>query len=466
MSAAVQPERPRRLVALVDCRAFYVSCERVFQPRLARVPVVVLSNNDGCVIARSAEAKAAGVRMGAPYFQEKARLAEIGCRVFSSNYTLYADMSRRVMATLETFTPDVEVYSIDEAFLSIPTPPGTPAHARAAVEAWGRTVAARVQQWTGIPVRVAVATTKTLAKAASKRADARERMGDGAVHCLWGDPDAAAFLDALPVTDVWGVAARSAARLPETAQTAGRFAALPDQIIRQRVGVVGLRTAYELRGVSCLPLDRCPAPRRSLVRSRSFGVPITDAAAIHEAVATHAARASEKLRAEGLAAGAVGAFVSTKGYGPGPHRSASHVVALGYATNRSAEILHAARAALARAHVAADRAGRPFRYRKAGVTLWDLAPAAPEQGHLFRPPAPEQDRLHEALDALNRRFGRRTVFFAAMGTTPRSASPAGLAAAPDPAWAMRRALCSPRYTTHWNELVAVGGRMRPVASGQ
>jgi DNA polymerase V len=443
---------PRRLVALVDCRAFYCSCERVFDPALAGVPVVVLSNNDGCVISRSAEAKRAGVRMGAPYFQEKGRLAAIGCRVFSSNYTLYADMSRRVMATLETATPDVEVYSIDEAFLTVPTPPGSPAEARAAVEAWGLALRDRVMQWTGVPVRVAIATTKTLAKAASVRADEPDRDG---VHCLWGDPDAEAFLARMPVTAVWGLARRSAARLPAGAQTAGAFAALPDREVRQRLGVVGLRTAYELRGVSCLPLDRAPTPRHSLVRSRSFGRPVTDVALLREAVATHAARAAEKLRAEGLAARAVGAFVSTKGIGDGPHRTGSAAVALGYAANRTPEIIRAALLALARAHEAADRAGRPFRYRKAGVTLWDIGPAAPEQAHLFRPPAPEQDALHASLDALNRRFGSRTVFFASMGTTPRTPSPTGTSAAAEPAWAMRRALHSPRYTTRWDEIARV-----------
>ena len=430
-------EAPRRLLALVDCRSFYASCERVFDPSLAGVPVVVLSNNDGCVIARSAEAKAAGVAMGAPYFKEKARLAQMGARVFSSNYTLYADMSRRVMATLETATPDVEVYSIDEAFLSIPTPPGSPAEARAAAEAWATVLKARVEKWTGIPVRIALAPTKTLAKLASLRADAR-----AGVHCLWGDPDAEAFLAAVPITRVWGVAARSAARLPPHAQTAGGFAALEDRLVRRCVGVVGLRTAWELRGVSCLPLERAPAPRRSLVRSRSFRQPITRLEDIREAVATHAARAAEKLRAEGLAAAAVGAFVSTKGIGEGPHRTGSGAVALGFATNRSPEIIRAALACLDRAHEQADRQGRPFRYRKAGVTLWDVGPAAPEQAHLFRPPAPEQDALHQSLDALNRRYGSRTVFFAAMGT--RTEAP--------PAWAMQRAHHSPRYTTRWDEL--------------
>ncbi len=441
---------PRRLVALVDCCAFYASCERVFDPSLAGVPVVVLSNNDGCVVARSAEAKARGIRMGAPYFKERARLAAIGARVFSSNYTLYADMSRRVMATLETATPDVEVYSIDEAFLSIPVPPGSPAEARAAVEAWAHVLRARVLQWTGIPVRITVAATKTLAKAASAQADVR-----GGVHCLWADPEADAVLARLPLTGVWGVAARSAAKLPADVQTAGRFAALGDGLIRQRLGVVGLRTAWELRGVSCLPLERAPAPRRSLVRSRSFRQPLTDLAAIREAVATHAARAAEKLRAEGLAAHAVGAFVSTKGIGEGPHRTGSAAVALGFATNRTPDLLHAALAALDRAYAAADRAGRPFRYRKAGVTLWDLVPATPEQAHLFRPAAPEQDDLHRALDALNRRFGARTIFFAAMGTAPRTPSALGRAAAPEPAWAMQRAHHSPRYTTHWAELASV-----------
>ena len=448
MSAPGPASAPRRLVALVDCRAFYASCERVFDPGLAGVPVVVLSNNDGCVVARSAEAKAAGVAMGAPFFKERARLAAMGARVFSSNYTLYADMSRRVMATLETATPDVEVYSIDEAFLSIPTPPGSPAEARAAVEAWALALKARVLRWTGIPVRIAVATTKTLAKAASIRADEPDRAG---VHCLWADPDAAAFLARVPVTAVWGVASRSAAKLPPEAQTAAGLAALDDGLIRQCLGVVGLRTAWELRGVSCLPFERAPAPRHSLVRSRSFGQPVTRLADLQEAVATHAARAAEKLRSEGLAARAVGAFVSTKGFGDGPHRTGSSAVALGFATNRTPEILRAALFSLGRAHEAADRAGRPFRYRKAGVTLWDLVPAAPEQTHLFRPPAPEQDALHTALDALNRRYGRRTVFFAAMGTAPRTAS-ARSAAAPEPAWAMQRAYASPRYTTRWADL--------------
>ncbi len=438
---------PRRLVALVDCQAFYASCERVFQPALAGVPVVVLSNNDGCAVARSAEAKAAGVRMGAPFFQERARLAAMGARVFSSNYTLYADMSRRVMATLETATPDVEVYSIDEAFLSVPVPPGPPAEARAEAEAWAHALRARVLQWTGIPVRITLATTKTLAKAASARADAR-----GGVHCLWADPDADALLAALPVTDVWGVAARSAAKLPASAQTAAGLAALDDRLVRQRLGVVGLRTAYELRGVSCLPLERAPAPRHSLVRSRSFGTPLTDVAEIRHAVATHAARAAEKLRAEGLAARAVGAFVSTKGHGAGPHRTGASAVALGFATDRSAEIIRAALLGLARAHEATDAEGRPFRYKKAGVTLWDIGPAEPAQGHLFRPPAPEQAALHDALDALNRRYGRRTVFFAAMGTAPRATPGRPARPAPEPTWAMQRARLSPRYTTRWPDL--------------
>ena len=337
------PERPRRLVGLVDCSAFYCSCERAFDPGLVGVPVAVLSNNDGCVIARTAEVKALGVKMGEPFFKCRRRLAEAGVVVKSSNYELYADVSRRVMTCLESFTPDVETYSIDEAFVTVPVPRGTDGEARERIERLASEIRRRVLQWTGVPVRVSFAETKTLAKAASEWARGRLAEGGEPVVCFWGHPEREAFLDALPVEDVWGIARKWGQRLRDLGgPTAARFAALPDRLVRRHLNVVALRTAYELRGVPCITTDGPVGGRRTLVRSRSFGRPVMEVRELKEAVATHAARAAEKLRREGLACRAVGAFVTTRHFGDGPHRSGSQAVSLGQATNRTSDLVRAA----------------------------------------------------------------------------------------------------------------------------
>ena len=457
------PPRPRRLVALVDCSAFYCSCERVFDPSLVGVPVAVLSNNDGCVIARSQEVRALGVPMGAPFFKHRRQLEDAGVRVFSSNYTLYGDMSRRVMETLETFTPDVEPYSIDEAFLSVPTPDGSPGEVCAEMERRAREVRARVLRWTGIPVRVSWAETKTLAKAASEWAKARLAAGDEPCVCLWGHPKREAWLQSMPVGDVWGVGRRWAAKLGALGvTTAAGLAALPGGVVRQRFNVVLARTAAELRGVSCLPLEDAPTPRQTLVKSRSFGEPVSGLGPLSQAVATHAARAAEKLRREGLVAGRIEAFVTTKGFGPGPHRSAAHGEALDEATADTTALVAAARRCLGRGHVAADARGRPFRYRKAGVTLAEVRPAGTEQRALFaagRGGAADRERraaLMDALDAANRRYGKRAVVVASQGC-PSTLSRAR-AASGAPVWEMRRERMSPRYTTRWDELAVASAR--------
>ena len=454
--------RPSRLFALVDCSAFYCSCERVFDPSLDGVPVAVLSNNDGCIIARSQEVKDLGIPMGAPFFKHKRELAAQGVRVFSSNYTLYGDMSRRVMACLETVTPDVEVYSIDEAFLSVPTPAGSPEAVCAEMERRAREIREKVLRWTGIPVRVSWAETKTLAKAASEWAKARLRAGDAPCVCLWGSPDRAAWLDGMAVGDVWGVGRRWAKRLEALGATrASGLAALPDAVLRQQFNVVLLRTAYELRGVSCLPLDEAPATRQTLVKSRSFGTPTGRLDALSQAVATHAARAAEKLRREGLVAGRISSFVTTKGFGAGPHRSGSEGETLAEATADTTELVAAARRCLRRAFAARDARGRSFLYRKAGVMLAEIRPAGTEQRGLF--PIHEvrtasdrerQARLMEALDALNGRFGKRAVVVASQGCPAtlrktRDGSPEA------PGWEMRRERMSPRYTTRWDEVAVV-----------
>ena len=454
--------RPRRLYALVDCSAFYCSCERVFDPSLEGVPVAVLSNNDGCVIARSQEVKDGGVKMGAPFFKVRGELAEMGARVFSSNYTLYGDMSRRVMETLETFTPDVEVYSIDEAFLSVPMPRGTPSEVCEEIERRAREIRQRVMQWTGIPVRVSFAETKTLAKAASEWAKMRLRADEPPCVCLWGHPGREAWLERMDVGDVWGVGRRWSQRLRDLGgSTAAGLSRLPDRLLKSHFNVVLLRTAMELRGVPCLQLDQAPVTRQTLVKSRSFGEPTSDLTSLSQAVATHAFRAAEKLRREGLVASRISAFITTKGFGHGPHRSSGHDEALVEATSDAAELVAAARRCLRRAYVEADTRGRAYRYRKAGVMLAEIRPEGTEQRALFPigESKTEADRtrrmaLMEALDAANRRFGKRSVVIAAQGcpSTLRRTRDGSTGA---PAWEMRRERMSPRYTARWDELATV-----------
>ena len=454
---------PRRLFALVDCANFYASCERVFDPSLEGRPVAVLSNNDGCVIARSEEVKAAGIPMGAPYFKYKRELQAIGARIFSSNYTLYADMSRRVMETLHTVTPDVEVYSVDEAFLVLPGPEADSEAERARLDALARSIRERVFRWTGIPVRVALAETKTLAKAGVSLAKRLEREGAPPALCYWGHPARAAHLDGLSVRKVWGISSRWGRRLEALgANTASGFAALPDPVIRKTLSVVGLRTAYELRGVSCLGLEHDPPVRKSLIRSRSFRAPLTDLDAITEAVATHAARAGEKLRREGLVAGRIAALVTTKGTGEGPHRTGWVDLPLDVPTNRTPDLIRAAKRSAALGFVDRDLYGYVYRYRKAGVVCTDLQPARPVQTQAFAPErvfdpawAEGQDRLFEAVDRLNRRFGRRTVSFGAQGAPRRLAAMESEGGPEAPAWGMARAFAHRPYTTRWDDLPVV-----------
>ena len=364
------------------------------------------------------------------------------------------------MDTLHTLSPDVVPYSIDEAFVWLRTGGRTGDELRAWAEDWAAEARARVLRWTGIPVRVSVAETKTLAKAASEYARARLRAGGEPAVCFTaGHPDRDAFLAAMDVGDVWGVGRRWAQSLRAIGySTAAKLAAMPDALIRSRYNVVLLRTVYELRGTPCVRDGDGPVTRKTMCRSRSFGERVSDPAVIRQAVATHAARAAEKLRAEGLVAGRVGAFVTTKGHGRGPHRSGWVERELAVASARTPDLIHAARLALEDAFVVADARGRPYEYRKAGVVLGEIRPEGTEQRALFDegPDRPtewtaEQRALMEAVDALNGRFGRRAVAFAAMGTTAtlRKTRDGSVGA---PKWEMRRERMSPRYTTRLDEV--------------
>jgi len=420
-----------RAFALVDCNSFYASCEKVFAPALANRPVVVLSNNDGCIVARSAEAKALGIPMGKPLFQCEGLIKRHGVAVFSSNYALYGDMSARVMATLGRFTPSMEIYSIDEAFLDLTGMP-------IALTPYGRRIRETVLRWTGIPVSVGIGPTKTLAKVANKLA--KQDPAFAGVLDLTGRLDREALLAKIGVEDVWGIGRQYAAMLERHGvRTALDFARLPRDFVKKRMTVGGLHTLLELNGVSCLPLEQAPAPKKSIVSSRSFGVPVTTLEDMREALAWHVSRAAEKLRAQhGLTSGLL-VYVQTNTFiANEPQYAASDTTALPVPTAHTSELLRAGLKLLERLFK------QGYRYKKVGVMLLGIEVSGSVQGSLLAPAKEESQRrkaLMRALDQANAKWGKEMVRLAATGLK-RS-------------WAMRQERRSPRYTTMWAELPAV-----------
>jgi DNA polymerase V len=419
--------------ALVDCNNFYASCERVFQPRLEGRPIVVLSNNDGCVIARSEAAKALGIPMGAPFFKIERLARRSGVAVFSSNYALYGDMSRRVMQVLGRFAPRQEIYSIDECFLDLAELPWD-------LTPYAIDMARTVRKWTGIPVSVGIGPTKTLAKIANRLAK-KGGSPDGPVLDWSRLDDPAAALARVAVEDVWGIAGRWGQRLRRLGiEHAGSLRDADPKALRREFGVVVERIAWELRGVSCLALETVPPLRKQIMVSRSFGIRLTAKEDLRAAIASFAARAGEKLRAQGLAAGALNVFVQTSPFdGRRPYYANAHTLAFAAPTQNTGALIRAARRGL-------DRIFRPGdEYQKAGVMLLDLAPAGRRQESLFAAPEaadPEHSaRLMEALDRINRRHGRGALRYASEAVSDD--------------WRMRQRLKSPAYTTRWKELPEV-----------
>ena len=415
-------------IALVDCNNFYASCERLFQPALRGKAVVVLSNNDGCVIARSNEAKALGIGMGDPWHLNKDKFEKDGVIVRSSNYTLYGDISARVMNVLREFTPDLEVYSIDEAFLSF--------DGFAEQEAHARNLRRTVLQWTGIPVSVGIAPTKTLAKVANRTAKNDARHDGVCLLMDTGQQDAA--LGNLQLTDLWGVAHRTAVRLNAIGITTPlQLRDADPALLRERVGVVMQRMAHELRGNPCHALSLAIPDNKSILASRSFGRAVTSLQELEEAISAHTARAAEKLRRQDLVAGVVTVLVATNRFKPDdPQYAAQRSVELPVA---SADTLVLTRAAL----LTAEHLFREgYRYKKAGVTLLDLGPASSVQSDLWSAPdSPRSQALMKSLDRINGTFGRDTIRLAASGTQR--------------GWKIRSEQRSPRYTTEWDELLCV-----------
>lgn len=417
-------------IALIDCNSFYASCERVFRPDLLRTPIVVLSNNDGCVIARSAEAKALGIKMGEPYFQIRQKLRQHGILAFSSNYALYGDMSQRVMTILEGMAPVLEVYSIDEAFADLTGMPGS-------LERLGREMRARVLRCTGIPVGVGIAQTKTLAKLANRAAKLWQRQTGGVVDiCQPEKRDR--LLQVMDVSEVWGIGRQMTAHLADmNIRTAWDLVQADAWTLRSKFSVVVEKTARELRGTSCLALEEQVPPKQEICCSRMFGNRLHELPPIREAVATYAARACEKLRAQRSLCKKVRISIRTGMFNPDEPRFAKGIICeLPYPTDDTRLITKAASAGLELIF----RAG--FAFSKAEILLLDLRQRGEFTDDLFvATPPVAAERVMGVMDAINARWGRGTM---------RSA---GVPANPD--WGMRREMMSPSYTTRIDQLWTV-----------
>lgn len=413
--------------ALIDGNSFYCSCERVFDPRLAKRPVIVLSNNDGCAVARTAEAKALGIGMGEPYFkiQDLCRANDVA--VYSSNYALYGDMSARLNTIYRQWSPDVEVYSIDESFLDV-------ADIREADRrTFGLDLRSTVQQWTGIPTCVGIGPTKTLAKLANHIAKKNAHLVG--VCDLSQEASRKEWLDRIEVGETWGIGSASERKLFTLGvETVGDLTRLDPRQVRNLLGVVGERTYMELRGISCLPLEEVPAQRKGCAVTRSFGTPVTDLHGMLEAVASYAARAGEKLRRHGLEATHLAVFMHTSRFNQkDPGYSAQTTISLPEASADSFDLIKAA-----------QRGARKifkevFKYAKAGIIMDDLVAAQSAPRPLFDARDRDQsDRLMTALDAINSRFGRGALVPASAGIKKE--------------WQTKFEKRSPRYTTRMEEL--------------
>lgn len=427
------PSTPARgTFALVDCNNFYVSCERVFQPELEGRPVVVLSNNDGCVVARSDEVKELGVPMGAPAFKWRRFFRRHAVVEFSSNYALYSDMSDRVMSLLASFAPGIEIYSHDEAFLYF----SGKWHSR--LEEYARHIRSEVLKRTGIPVSIGLAPTKSLAKLANRLAKKEPRF-TGVLDVL-GHPDRERLLDTVKAKNVWGIGPRHSAMLEKHGiRTALDLIRADDRWIRKRMSVVGLRIALELRGTPCLGVEEVPPPAKSMVRSRSFGRPVTSLDELREALTTHVQRAGEKLRRSGQVTGCVQVFLETNRHKPEPQHSPCQSRILSFATNHTPDLLKPALELLDRIY------GEGYAYKKTGVLLTALEQEKGRRLSLMDPDAGtklEKKSLMGALDRINSRYGRDTARFASAGMEKN--------------WEMQRGKMSREFTTNWKDLPLVG----------
>ncbi len=425
---------PTRNIALIDVNNFYVSCERVFNPKLIGKPVVVLSNNDGCAVARSNEVKALGVPMGAPWFKMKDLARQHGIIALSSNYALYADMSNRVMSILREFSPDQEVYSIDESFLDL-----TGFQSRNLIQ-YGQQMRKRILKWTGLPVCVGIGATKTLAKLANHCAKKRP-VFNGVCNFNTMDHLALdALLSEIEVGEIWGVGRRLAPRL----QALGYHSVLdlkrasPEEL-RQQFSVVMEKTIRELNGTVCIELEEIAPAKKQILSSRSFGQPVRDYTSLAESITLYMSRAAEKLRRQQSFAGSVHVYIRTSPFKPDdPFYSNGMTIPLPTPTDDSRQLVNIALWVLKQIY-------KPnFNYAKAGVMLSELVPAQGLQTDLFSriQVNPKSSTLMTTMDSINRKMGKDAIKLASEGFRRP--------------WKMRQENKSPAYTTRWSDLPVTG----------
>ncbi len=414
------------MIGLVDCNSFYASCERLFRPDLHSRPVVVLSNNDGCVVTMSREAKSLGIRRGAPYFKVRRELEQAGAAVFSSNYTLYQSISNRVMGALEELYPDVEVYSIDEAFLHLPhRVPDLGLHAAASKET--------VERFVGIPVSVGFGRTKTLAKAANRWAK-QHRHTQG--WFILTEKREEEILRQLPVIDVWGIGSRKGRWLLQRGiRSAWDLRQADAYWIKRHLTVVTLNTLWELQGRAVIDHEPPAPPKQGILSSRGFSQEIRELPQLRQAVADYAERAARKLASQGSTAQYVTVQVRTNRFRDSPQYANSATVRLAEPTAYIPDLVQAARRAL-------QRIFRPgYGYAKAGVFLFGIDVPEASVPSLFADGQQKKDSAARAVGEVHRRYGAGSL---------RTLQSAG-----EQPWAMRRELCSPCYTTSWSHLPRV-----------
>lgn len=417
------------MYALVDCNNFYASCERVFNPSLENKPIVVLSNNDGCVVARSNEAKALGIPMGAPAFEYQNLFNKHNVKVFSSNYALYGDMSSRVMEILSTYTPNIEVYSVDEAFLKLD------GFENFELTKYAKEIHGKVKQWTGIPISIGVAPTKSLAKLANRIAKKFPKE-TGGVYIIDTEEKRQKALKWLKVEDVWGIGRQLSKKLNKiNVKTAYEFTQLNNDFIRKTLSVVELRLKMDLEGTPTIEIEDFKS-KKSIATTRSFEKEYTSLEDMQERVSTFAVTCAEKLRKQGSCCNSIMVFIHTNFFKDGsPQYSKNIVVQTDYPTNSSIDIVKLASKGLK----AIYKEG--YSYKKAGVVVMNFTPEKQKQLNLFKAENPKHDYLMKVMDIINQAAGNKVLRLACQDQKRT--------------WKMKQEKLSPRYTTKLNEILKV-----------
>lgn len=417
------------MFALVDCNNFYASCERVFRPDLNGKPIVVLSNNDGCVIARSNEAKAVGIPMGAPAFEYEKQFAEHQVQVFSANFPLYGDMSQRVMTILEEYSPDIEIYSIDEAFLKLQ------GFDHYNLQEYGESMRKKVTKWTGIPISVGIAPTKALSKLANRIAKKYAQKTKG-TYIIDTEEKRLKALKWLSIEDVWGIGRQHSKRLKAlNVHTAYEFTQLEDEWVRKYLSIVGLRLKKDLEGIPTLDLEEAQ-PKKNIATTRSFETNYTEFEQLKERVTTFAVSCGEKLRKQNSCCNSLMVFIHTNGHRKDlPQYNRNIVIQLPFPTNSSIELAKFATQAL-------KQIFKPgFHYKKAGVIVQDFTPVNNLQLNLFNNSDERHIALMKAIDTINHTYGQHKIRLAAQDNKR--------------VWKMKQEKLSPRYTTKLSDIITI-----------